>query len=43
MAPSAFDDYEVVNLAADPAYAALTQSLLAELHREVERWWTPNP
>ena len=43
MAPAAFDDYENVNLAQDPAHANKLQEMLAMLHHEVERWWTPNP
>ena len=40
---AAFDDYENVNLAADPAHKEKLTEMLALLHQEVERWWTPNP
>ena len=43
MAPAAFDDYENVNLAKDPAHASQLQMMLEMLHHEVEKWWTPNP
>lgn len=43
MAPAAFDDFEVENLAYDSAHAALLQQLLAQLHTEVAKWFTPNP
>jgi hypothetical protein len=43
MAPAAFDDYENVNLAKDPAHKQKLEEMLAQLHTEVERWWTPNP
>ena len=43
MAPGAFDDFENVNLAKDPAHAATLAILLAQLRFEVERWITPNP
>lgn len=44
MAPSAFDDFENTNLAAEPAHADMLQSLLTRMHTEVERWITPvNP
>ena len=45
MVPAAFDDYENVNLALsdDPVHKQKLQEMLAQLHYEVERWWTPNP
>jgi hypothetical protein len=41
--PAAFDDYENVNLAKDPAFKAKLEEMLEQLHFEVQRWWTPNP
>eukprot|EP00056_Hartaetosiga_gracilis_P012982 m.210119 g.210119 ORF g.210119 m.210119 type:complete len:630 (+) comp13779_c2_seq20:127-2016(+) len=43
MAPSAFDDYEVINLAGNPAYADVQKSMTTLLKEEVLRWITPNP
>ena len=43
MAPAAFDGYENVNLAQDPAHKEKLQAMLVQLHQEVERWITPNP
>eukprot|EP01050_Picozoa_sp_SAG11_P020412 SAG11_NODE_3434_length_2450_cov_1.447044_3_plen_110_part_00 len=43
MAPAAFDDYENVNLAQDPAHKEKLAEMLAQLRQEVERWITPNP
>ena len=34
---------ENVNLASDPAHKEKLEEMLALLHTEVERWWTPNP
>ena len=39
----AFDDFENVNLAQDPAHKEKLDEMLAQLRTEVERWWTPNP
>ena len=41
MAPAAFDDYENVNLAADPAHAVKLKEMLALLKQNVEKWITP--
>ena len=38
LAPSAFDDFENVNLAGRPEYAQVQAHLLARLRSEVERW-----
>ncbi len=39
--PSAFDDFENVNLATDPAYAQVKTELLAQLRALAEQWMTP--
>ena len=39
--PSAFDDFENVNLANDPAYAQVKAALLAQLQALAEQWMTP--
>ena len=38
IAPAAFDDFENVNLAGSPAWAAVESALLARLEVEVKRW-----
>eukprot|EP00041_Stephanoeca_diplocostata_P039278 m.1606957 g.1606957 ORF g.1606957 m.1606957 type:complete len:672 (+) comp25361_c0_seq28:3645-5660(+) len=43
MAPAAFDDFENINLAGQPEYAAVQASLLAQLKVEVAKWRTPWP
>ena len=41
MGDTTFDDFEVVNLAEDPAYRSTLEQLLAQLRQEVEKWITP--
>lgn len=43
MAPAAFDDFEVENLAYEAEHQQLLQQLLAQLQTEVSKWFTPNP
>eukprot|EP00730_Choanoeca_flexa_P013745 TRINITY_DN5658_c0_g2_i1.p1 TRINITY_DN5658_c0_g2~~TRINITY_DN5658_c0_g2_i1.p1 ORF type:complete len:644 (+),score=152.35 TRINITY_DN5658_c0_g2_i1:27-1958(+) len=43
MAPAAFDDFEVENLAYDSNHQELLKQLLDQLHSEVKQWFTPNP
>eukprot|EP00045_Choanoeca_perplexa_P010749 m.111209 g.111209 ORF g.111209 m.111209 type:complete len:643 (+) comp15379_c0_seq1:1244-3172(+) len=43
MAPAAFDDFEVENLAYESEHQELLQQQLTLLHAEVAKWFTPNP
>eukprot|EP00656_Telonema_subtile_P007510 TRINITY_DN13522_c0_g1_i2.p1 TRINITY_DN13522_c0_g1~~TRINITY_DN13522_c0_g1_i2.p1 ORF type:complete len:562 (+),score=89.18 TRINITY_DN13522_c0_g1_i2:201-1886(+) len=43
MGNAAFDDFENINLANDPEYAPLLQTLVTRMETEIKKWFTPNP
>ena len=40
---AAFDAFENINLANDPEYAPLLQTLVTRMETEIKKWFTPNP